>query len=65
MAGTTSVHHNSISYFQGRDIRGRFQSGQSHLTDNSGIITPCFSFFVFGSFFVYCILIVSYVIKLE
>ena len=38
MAGTTPVHHSSISYYQGRDIRGRFQSGLSHLTDDSGII---------------------------
>ena len=39
MAGTTLMHHSSTSYFQGRDIRGRFQSGRSHLTDDSGIIS--------------------------
>ena len=41
MAGTTPVHHSSISYFQGWDIRGRLHSGRSHLTDDSGIINSC------------------------
>ena len=38
MAGTTPVHHISISYFQNQDLRGRLHSGQSHLTDDLGII---------------------------
>ena len=39
MAGTTLVHHISISYFQDQDLRGRLHSGRSHLTDNPGIIS--------------------------
>ena len=38
MAGTTLVHHSSISYFQDQDIQGRLHSGRSHLIDDPGII---------------------------
>ena len=38
MAGTTPVHHSSISYLQDQDIRGQLHSGRSHLTDDPGII---------------------------
>ena len=39
MAGTISVHHSFISYFQDQDIQGRLYSGRSHLTDDLGIIS--------------------------